>query len=648
MPNPVDFVTPRINMCVNKEERLRLIDLGLSAFPCFKKQGAVSCPNMEISLNHDMETCKDCGFWGLDFFAHRVGWLALRIAKLLSRYKFQCFARSSTPLTFIRSLSTRPALLYSSSSKSTPPPPLPEKPSSSSSGSSSSSSSSKKRMSGFPVRAGLGIVLAYTAYSAYMQIRTSYEISERARKRLFEQSQLQVETSVTNNNASSNVDGEQTQQLGHIDAEIFSATDDTEQAQFASMKIGGRYVNPFSQYRPQTVFEFVFCRIRELVQARPRGGVPSDPAIIAKLMPSSVPDYELLECRDDDLLQSATSSAASSTSSLTLLNGQTPSGSDSSSEPSIPPGDVRATLTWLGQSCAFVQLPGLNILTDPCLSEHLVSPYIGPKRIAPAPCKLTDLPPIDVVLVSHDHPDHFELEIAKSLGNSAAWVVPTGVGKHLAKLGISNYKELDWWETTDIYGSLKNEDQLAPSNWEDSSASLVTVPATPYKIACTPAMHWSGRKMIDSNETLWSSFMVLKDEKPLFFHAGDTGYSKEMFDAIRNKYGTGCQLAMLPCGAYCPRWHLRRQHIDPYEAMQIMKDLGAHKMVGVHWGTFVLSDEHFLEPRDTLHMLARENNCWADVIAPQFGKTLVFRLDHKGETRGRKTDIHGARALLMD
>lgn len=600
----------------------------------------------------------------------RARWLALRIAKLLGKYIIPRFLQSSSICTggnIHLGAGARIGATGLSSSSSRIPHTVrwqstfnrSENNKQESTSNESKKKSSKGPMSRFSVRAGLGIVLAYTAYSAYTQIRTSYEISERSRKRLFEQSQLHIAATSRStidpiNGGDSDTDG---MQGCHIDAEEFSAEDDTEQAQFASMKIAGRYVNPFTQYRPQTVFEFVFCRIRELVQSRPRGGVPSDPAVIAQMMPSSVPDYELLACRDDELLPSAGLSAASSTSSLTLFNGQDPvtdgssSLSSGASEPAIPPSDVRATLTWLGQSCAFVQLPGLNILTDPCLGEHLVSPYVGPKRIAPSPCTLKDLPPVDLVLVSHDHPDHFELDVASQIGNSAAWVVPLGVGRHLAKLGITNYTELDWWQTTEVHTSEKDAEQLAPSstgNWQDSTTSLVTVPASPYKIACTPAMHWSGRKMIDSNETLWSSFLILKNDKPLFFHAGDTGYSREMFEAIKNKYGSGCQIAMLPCGAYCPRWHLRPQHIDPYEAMQIMKDLGAHKMVGVHWGTFVLSDEHFLEPRDTLHMLAQQNRRWADVIAPQFGKTLVFRLDHETKTRGRKTNVHGSKALLMD
>jgi N-acyl-phosphatidylethanolamine-hydrolysing phospholipase D len=442
---------------------------------------------------------------------------------------------------------------------------------------------------GLKLRTGIGIVVAYTGYSTYVQLRTSYEISERARKKLYESD------------------------LEHYQMAEWPAN------KFGSMMVAGRFVNPFTQYRPQTVFEFVYCRIAELFHVRPRGGVPSDPKVIARLLPTRQPDFDLMFRNIKEHVLGGRKSAMELSS---LLGNKDPSEED------LPDVDNRMTLTWLGQSCAYVQVPGFNMITDPCFGEHLVNEYIGPKRISPAPCQLEDLPPVDVVLVSHDHPDHLELETAEKIGNNALWIVPMGVAKLLADKGITNVREMDWWDKIRLPG---DETQ----GWE---------------VACTPAMHWSGRKMIDSNSTLWCSFMVLRHGKPIFYHAGDTGYSPDLFRGIRQVFGGDCQVAMLPCGAYTPRWHLRPQHIDPYEALQVMRDLRAHKMVGVHWGTFVLSDEHFLEPRDRLHELAKRDHLENDVIAPEFGQTLVFRLDRTDYDRlsSRRLPIRDGYSLLLD
>lgn len=449
------------------------------------------------------------------------------------------------------------------------------------------------------LRTGIGIVIVYTAYSTYVQLKTSYEISERARKKLYESDLLAAQKA------------------------------EWPSTKFDSMVVAGRYVNPFTQYRAQTVFEFAYCRISELFHAKPRAGVPSDPTVLKKLLPTCEPDFELLfQNTNSSLLEGKTSS---NSSLKTLANADTTTATETamSVQELIPAVNNRMTLTWIGQSCAFVQIPGVNILTDPCFGSHLLSKYVGPKRLVDSPCRVEDLPRVDVVLVSHDHPDHLELESCSKLDKGASWIVPIGVGKHLRKAGVShsNITELDWWQKI----------PLPNSNPEDG-----------WEIACTPAMHWSGRNMLDSNTTLWCSFLVLRHGKPIFFHAGDTGYSPDLFQGIKKVFGGGCQLAMVPCGAYTPRWHLRPQHTDPYEALQVMKDLEAHKLIGVHWGTFILSDEHFLEPRDKLHELAKKGYLENDVIAPQFGKTLVFRMDNDFSTPSRVVDVRDGYSLLMD
>lgn len=413
-------------------------------------------------------------------------------------------------------------------------------------------------------RLGLGVVAAYSAYFGYVQIKTSREIARR-------------------------------------EARFIPPNED--QNRFHSMVVGGKYVNPFPEYRTQSLFEFFYRRITELFHETPRGGVPFSLKEIHAVLPTRRPDFDLLK----DTTRSATFSGL-----LTKSNRE------------LPSVDHRMTLTWLGQSCAYVQVPGLDILTDPCFGTHLVHPKFGPKRISPPPCEPKELPNIDIVLVSHDHPDHLDLEAVEQIGDKALWVVPLGVGKHLKSLGVSNILELDWWQRSSV-----------PSNGSD------------WQILCTPAMHWSGRALYDSNLTLWGSFMLLKDGKPVFYHAGDTGYSPDLFQGIRRYVGAGPKVAMLPCGAYTPSWHLRPQHIDPREAVQVMQDLEAQKMVGVHWGTFVMSDEHYLEPRDLLHEIAEKQNVGNDVIAPEFGRTLVFNL-HDENPGSPPRPIRDGEALLLD
>lgn len=387
--------------------------------------------------------------------------------------------------------------------------------------------------------AGLFTAGTYGAFSAYAQIRTKMWIARR---------------------------------------EVESARPDGNDpmVQYAAMQLHGRFVNPFPEYRHQTVFEFVFCRLLELFATEPRGGVPKEAAILKAMLPTTQPDFEVLKGK---------------TTTWTM-----------------PWPRNRLTLTWIGQSCAFVQLPGrtpVNILTDPMFSNSVISERVGPQRLVPSACSVEDFPTPDVVLVSHDHQDHLDYAAARKLGDSTMWIVPEGVGKRLKELGITNFAEMTWWQKV----PLPNVD-----------------PSLGYEIACTPAMHWSGRRLWDANQTLWCSFLILRHGKPLFFHGGDTGYATGLFSGISKVYGTGCRVAMLPCGAYTPQWHLRSQHMNPDDAVRAMRDLGAKKLVGVHWGTFVMSEEPFFEPPRLLAETAHNFDRADDVVAPVFGKTLVFRV----------------------
>ena len=197
------------------------------------------------------------------------------------------------------------------------------------------------------------------------------------------------------------------------------------------------------------------------------------------------------------------------------------------------------------------------------------------------------------MLVSHNHYDHLDgasvAALARQPGGSPTFVVPLGLKAWFNTRGISTVVELDWWQTHSISSSTE-----------------------PIQIMLCPAQHWSGRGLTDRMKTLWGGFAVLSNDCHLFF-AGDTGYSRDFKD-LRERLserqrldaGGGFDLALLPIGAYQPRWFMATQHIDPAEAVKIHLDLGAKASLGVHWGTFELTDEALDEPPQSLKAGSRE------------------------------------------
>ncbi len=235
---------------------------------------------------------------------------------------------------------------------------------------------------------------------------------------------------------------------------------------------------------------------------------------------------------------------------------------------------TETTVTWIGHATVLLQLDGKNILTDPHFGKR-ASPlsFAGPKRQTPVPLKLTELPHVDVVVISHNHYDHLDRgtvqKLARQPGGSPRFYVPLGLKPWFKGAGITDVVELDWW------------DSRAEGN---------------LRIYCVPVQHWSKRGLFDRNQTLWGGWVIeARGAHPFrFFFAGDTGYSRDFRD-IGGKFG-GFDLAALPIGAYAPRWFMSPQHIDPSEAVRIHRDLGARRSIAVHWGTFVLSDEPLDEP----------------------------------------------------
>ena len=231
----------------------------------------------------------------------------------------------------------------------------------------------------------------------------------------------------------------------------------------------------------------------------------------------------------------------------------------------FPPPEGTDTLSWIGHSTFLLRLPGLTVLTDPVFSKRC-SPvqFAGPKRVRDPGIALADLPKIDVILLSHNHYDHMDINALRELYRHSPDVqIVTTLGNtaYLAKKGIPGAIELDWWQEETVHGA---------------------------RITATPARHFAARTLWDRNETLWGG-MYLEYQGHKIFFAGDTGYTK-YFAEIRQRLGAPT-LAMLPIGAYEPRWMMGPVHLNPADAVQAMLDLEAEKAVGIHFGTFQLTAE---------------------------------------------------------
>jgi N-acyl-phosphatidylethanolamine-hydrolysing phospholipase D len=238
----------------------------------------------------------------------------------------------------------------------------------------------------------------------------------------------------------------------------------------------------------------------------------------------------------------------------------------------VAPGAVRAT--WLGHTAVLLQYPGATVLTDPMFGAR-ASPlaFMGPKRETPLPTDPDALPRVDVVLLSHDHYDHLDR-------GSVAWlhrrdrplfVAPLGVGARLRRwLPDVRAVELDWGASA-----------------EPEGAGL--------RVHAAPACHFSSRTPFDRDRTLWASFYLEPlAGSPSVYFAGDSGYAPH-FAAVRARHGAP-DLALVPIGAYDPRWIMKPVHLNPEEAVQAALDLGARTVLGTHWGTFILTDEPMDEP----------------------------------------------------
>lgn len=271
--------------------------------------------------------------------------------------------------------------------------------------------------------------------------------------------------------------------------------------------------------------------------------------------------------------------------------------------PLMPPPRAardRIAVTFIGHSTFLVQIGGLCVLTDPIWSDRC-SPvsFAGPRRVRPPGQSLDSLPGVDLLLITHNHYDHMDLPTLRKV--RARWQPSTATGlgnaRHLAKAGIRSAVELDWWQTTELAGA---------------------------RVTYVPAQHFSARGLHDRNRSLWGGFVVEAHGTVVYF-AGDSGYCPYFAD-IASRFPR-IDLALLPIGAYEPRWFMRQHHVNPEEAVQAHLDLQPRRSIGMHFGTFQLTDEAIDAPISALRQAqARAGVAHAEFDVLGFGETRQYAM----------------------
>jgi L-ascorbate metabolism protein UlaG (beta-lactamase superfamily) len=273
-------------------------------------------------------------------------------------------------------------------------------------------------------------------------------------------------------------------------------------------------------------------------------------------------------------------------------------------DPILPPPNRaahdRISATFIGHSTVLLQIGGVSVLTDPIWSDRC-SPvgFAGPRRARRPGQSLDVLPGVDLLLVSHNHYDHMDLPTLRQVRTRWAPCAATGLGnaRHLAKACIRSAVELDWWQSTELTGA---------------------------RVTYVPAQHFSSRGLHDRNRSLWGGFIVEAGGAVVYF-AGDSGYCPH-FAEIGRKFPR-IDLALLPIGAYVPRWFTRTHHVDPEEAVRAHLDLMPRRSLGMHFGTFQLTDEAIDAPVLALRQArARAGIAMQDFDVLAFGETREYAM----------------------
>lgn len=258
------------------------------------------------------------------------------------------------------------------------------------------------------------------------------------------------------------------------------------------------------------------------------------------------------------------------------------------------PPETGLRATWLGHSTVLVEIDGRRVLTDPVWGER-ASPvsFAGPRRFQPVPVPIASLPPLDAVVISHDHYDHLDAVAVRELARlDVPFVTSLGVGEHLEGYGVppERITELDWWERFEV-------------------------PRGGLTITAAPSQHFSGRGVTDRNATLWSSLVFEGPRRRVFF-SGDTGLTPE-YDEIHMRFGR-FDLVMLEVGAFHPAWG--KIHLGPENALAALERLGGGSFLPVHWGTFNLAIHAWDEPAETLLTLGPKRG--AHLVMPTLGEPV--------------------------
>jgi L-ascorbate metabolism protein UlaG (beta-lactamase superfamily) len=266
--------------------------------------------------------------------------------------------------------------------------------------------------------------------------------------------------------------------------------------------------------------------------------------------------------------------------------------------PPAPAGDG-IVATWVGQSTFLIRSATCAVLTDPVFSATAGPlPGLGPRRVAAPGVAFDALPRVDLVLLSHDHFDHCDLPTLRRLArrDDPRVVAPLGHGPLLRRAGFRRVVELDWWQKHPCGPGLE--------------------------VTLVPARHWTRRSPFGTNRRLWGGFMLGMGGRSVYF-AGDSGYQPGLFSEIGRRCGRP-DLAMIPIGAYEPRWFMASAHMDPAEAVRAHADVGARRSVAMHWGTFQLTDEGRSEPVRALESARASAGLSAsDFYTPEIGESVA-------------------------